>query len=74
MDKKNQSSDWGKKVLSKDQLDYAAEDVRFLVSLEQILTGMLVREKRFELAEECFHFIQTQVKLDILEMKDTFEH
>ena len=74
MDKKNQSSDWGKKILTKDQLEYAAEDVRFLVSLEQILTEMLIREKRFELAEQCFQFVSTLIQLDFLEMKDTLEH
>ena len=26
IDKKNQSSDWGKKILTKEQLEYAAED------------------------------------------------
>jgi ribonuclease D len=74
LDKKNQSSDWGKKILTKDQLEYAAEDVRFLVSLEQILTEMLIREKRFELAEQCFQFVSTLIQLDFLEMKDTLEH
>lgn len=74
MDKKNQSSDWGKKVLTKDQIDYAAEDVRYLISLEGILTEMLIREKRHELAEECFKFVPTLIQLDYLEMKDTLEH
>lgn len=74
MDKKNQSSDWGKKILTKEQLDYAAEDVRFLISLEGILTGMLDRENRLVLAEECFKFIPTLVKLDYLELKDILEH
>ncbi|MCB1143133.1 MAG: ribonuclease D [Leptospiraceae bacterium] len=74
IDKKNQSSDWGKKILTKDQIDYACEDVRYLIALEQILTGMLVREKRMDLAQNCFGFIPTQIELDYLEMKDILEH
>jgi len=74
LDKKNQSSDWGKKILTKDQIEYAAEDVRYLISLEQLLTEMLLRENRYDLAEECFHFIPTLIQLDYLELKDTLEH
>jgi ribonuclease D len=74
MDKKNQSSDWGKKHLTKDQLEYAAEDVRYLISLEQILTEMLHRENRYDLAIECFEFLPTLIKMDFLEMKDVLEH
>lgn len=74
MDKKNQSSDWGKKILSKDQIEYACEDVRYLIALEQILTDMLVREGRLELAEKCFQFLSSQVELDLMELKEIFEH
>jgi ribonuclease D len=74
IDKKNQSSDWGKKILTKDQLEYAAEDVRYLISLEYQLTEILIREKRLELAEKCFAFLPTQIELDFLELKDILEH
>ncbi|BDA79857.1 ribonuclease D [Leptospira kobayashii] len=74
IDKKNQSSDWGKKILTKDQVDYASTDVRFLISLEQILTEMMIRENRFEIAQKCFNFLETQVELDLLEVPNLFEH
>lgn len=74
IDKKNQSSDWGKKILTKEQLEYAAEDVRYLISLEYQLTEILIREKRLELAEKCFAFLPTQIELDFLELKDILEH
>lgn len=74
IDKKNQSSDWGKKILTKDQVDYASTDVRYLISLSSILTEMMVREGRLDLAERCFQFLQTQVELDLLEMNHIFEH
>jgi ribonuclease D len=74
IDKKNQSSDWGKKILSKDQLDYAAEDVRYLISLEFQLTEILIRENRLDLAEKCFAFLPTLIELDYLELRDILEH
>ena len=74
IDKKNQSSDWGKKILSKDQLDYAAEDVRYLISLEFQLTEILIRENRLDLAEKCFAFLPTLIELDYLELRDFLEH
>lgn len=74
IDKKNQSSDWGKKNLSSDQLEYAAEDVRYLISLKQILSEILIRERRLELAEQCFSFLPTLIQLDYLELKEILEH
>jgi ribonuclease D len=74
LDKANQSSDWGKKILTKDQLDYACDDVRYLISLENILTEMLIRESRFELAMNCMNFLPSLVQLDIFEMKEILEH
>lgn len=74
LDKGKQSSDWGKKVLTKEQLEYATNDVRYLVALKHILTEMLVREERLELAEKCFGFLGNFVEMDIHELKDIFEH
>ncbi len=74
LDKRNQSSDWGKKNLSKEQLEYACEDVRFLISLQHILSEILIRENRMPLAEKCFATLPTLVELDILELKEIFEH
>lgn len=74
LDKTNQSSDWGKKILTKEQIAYACEDVRYLIALQYALTEMLIRESRLELAEKCFAFLPTQVELDLLDMKEIFEH
>ncbi|WCL48234.1 ribonuclease D [Leptospira sp. GIMC2001] len=74
MDKGKQSSDWGKKILSKEQLEYAAGDVKYLIALKHILTEMLVREGRLEYADKCYGFLGTLVDMDLLELKDIFEH
>ncbi|MDV2993717.1 MAG: Ribonuclease D [Chroococcidiopsis sp. SAG 2025] len=75
LDKSAQSSDWGNAAnLSEEQLRYAANDVRYLISLRQKLTEMLKREERWELAQTCFQTLPTIVALDLLQFKDLFEH
>ncbi|AFY49335.1 ribonuclease D [Nostoc sp. PCC 7524] len=75
LDKTAQSSDWGNAAnLSEAQLSYAANDVRYLLSVQQKLTAMLEREERWQLAQECFQVLPTIVSLDLLQFKDLFEH
>ena len=75
LDKSAQSSDWGNAVnLSEKQLSYAANDVRYLLSVQQKLIEMLKREERWELAQQCFQCLPTIVLLDLLQFKDLFEH
>ncbi|MEB3177905.1 MAG: ribonuclease H-like domain-containing protein [Nostocaceae cyanobacterium] len=75
LDKSAQSSDWGNaENLSDTQLSYAANDVRYLLSVKQKLIEMLQREERLELALECFQCLPTVVALDLLQFKDIFEH
>ena len=65
LDKFNQTSDWGAKKLSKDQLTYAAQDVLFLHKLKFKLDEILIREGKMNLALECFENLKTRVKLDL---------
>ena len=75
LDKSAQSSDWGNAAnLSERQLRYAANDVRYLLSIRQKLTLMLKREERWELAQACFESLPTIVSLDLLQFKELFEH
>ncbi|MGH1397084.1 MAG: ribonuclease H-like domain-containing protein [Trichormus sp.] len=75
LDKTAQSSDWGNASnLSEAQLSYAANDVRYLIGVQQKLTAMLQREERWELAQQCFQVLPTIVSLDLLQFKDLFEH
>ncbi|MGF1990654.1 ribonuclease D [Nostoc linckia z18] len=75
LDKTAQSSDWGNAAnLSEAQLSYAANDVRYLLSIQKKLTEMLKREERWELAQQCFKVLPTIVSLDLLQFKDLFEH
>ncbi|MBD2448216.1 ribonuclease D [Nostoc sp. FACHB-152] len=75
LDKSSQSSDWGNAAnLTEAQLSYAANDVRYLISVQQKLSEMLKREERWQLAQECFQVLPTIVSLDLLQFKDLFEH
>ncbi|RMH77492.1 MAG: ribonuclease D [Cyanobacteria bacterium J007] len=75
LDKSAQSSDWGNADnLSEAQLSYAANDVRYLLSVRQKLMKMLQREERWELAQQCFSCIPVFVSLDLLQYKDLFAH
>ena len=75
LDKSAQCSDWGDaENLSDAQLRYAANDVRYLISMRQKLTAKLQREGRWELAQDCFKVLPTLVALDILQYEDIFSH
>lgn len=63
--KQQQSSDWGRDVLSEAQINYAASDVLYLHQLRSILDGMLEREGRKEIAQACFDFLPTRAQLDL---------
>jgi ribonuclease D len=63
--KEQQSSDWGATTLSEEQLRYAAADVLHLHALRTRLDTMLEREKRTELARNCFDFLPARALLDL---------
>ncbi|MBM0743825.1 ribonuclease D [Phormidium sp. CLA17] len=75
LDKSAQSSDWGNAAnLSDEQLRYAANDVRYLISAREKLITMLKREERWQLAQDCFQCLSTITALDLLQYQNIFEH
>ncbi|XHU95913.1 MAG: ribonuclease D [cyanobacterium endosymbiont of Rhopalodia gibba] len=75
LDKSSQSSDWGNASnLSEVQLNYAANDVLYLLSIQQKLMAMLKREGRWKLAQSCFDCIPIFVDLDLGQYRNIFEH
>ena len=74
--KEQQTSDWGAKELTQDQLYYAASDVLYLEELKKKLDALLKRENRLEIAKACFKFLPTRAKLDLYGWieQDIFEH
>lgn len=75
LDKRFTSSDWGNaENLSREQYDYAANDVRYLLDARDKLTDMLKREGRLQLAQRCFQVVPVLVALDILQYQNIFDH
>lgn len=70
LNKHQQSSDWGTSQLSQEQLAYAAGDVLYLHALRDKLNVMLKREGRMDMANECFNFLPTRAKLDLMGWPD----
>ena len=76
LDKQNQTSDWGKEMLTEAQLRYAASDVLFLHQIKIKLDQILKRENKEDIAKNCFNFLKTRSELDIIgfENLDIFAH
>jgi len=74
LSKEHQTSDWGKKEYSDDQIKYAANDVLHLHKIKEELDKILIRENKVELAEKCFQFLETRTDLDLCGLGDIFEH
>jgi len=74
--KQQQTSDWGSEKLSHAQIEYAASDVLYLHQLREKLTKLLEREDRVSVATDCFSFLPTRAKLDIMGWIDfdIFQH
>ena len=65
LDKQQQTSNWGAKELSQEQLAYAASDVLYLHALRNNLEDMLKEVNRTELAKACFEFLPVRGDLDL---------
>ena len=75
LDKQAQSSDWGRvDDLTKKQLIYAANDVRYLLKAKQRLEEMLRREDRWDLAKKCFQCVPIFSELDRRRFTNIFDH
>jgi ribonuclease D len=64
-DKEQQLSDWSVKVLSEQQLQYAANDVLYLHQIQKYLSRKMRTEKMEKHFKKCLEFLPTQVDLDI---------
>lgn len=74
LDKGMQKSDWLTSQLSKEQIRYAIADVRYLENLLLILREELRSTGKIELADACFDYIPTKVRLELDGYLDIFEY
>tara|TARA_B100001063_G_scaffold216135_1_gene217553 strand:- start:199 stop:831 length:633 start_codon:yes stop_codon:yes gene_type:complete len=76
LDKNEQTSDWSKKKLSKQQVQYAINDILYLKELRMILQTNLEELKRIKIFNSIMKFLETRVELDLMgwENTDIFAH
>ena len=73
--KKEQQSDWGNPNLSNKQINYAAQDTKYLFEIKDKLKIMLEREKRIDIFNQCMKAIPILVNMEIAGYKlNIFEH
>ena len=76
LDKTEQTSDWSQKKLTKQQIQYAMNDVIYLSDLKKNLEAKLLEAKRLKTFKSIMNFLDTRVELDLMgwENTDFFSH
>jgi len=76
LDKTEQTSDWSQKKLTKQQIQYAMNDVLYLSDLKKNLEAKLSEAKRLKTFKSIMKFLDTRVELDLMgwENTDIFAH
>ena len=76
LDKSEQTSDWSQKKLTKQQIQYAMNDVLYLSDLKKNLEAKLLEAKRLKTFKSIMNFLDTRVELDLMgwENTDIFAH
>ena len=76
LDKTEQTSDWSQKNLTKQQIQYAMNDVIYLSDLKKNLEAKLLEAKRLKTFKSIMNFLNTRVELDLMgwENTDIFAH
>ena len=76
LDKTEQTSDWSQKKLTKQQIQYAMNDVIYLSDLKKNLELKLLEVKRLKTFKSIMNFLDTRVELDLMgwENTDIFAH
>ena len=70
LSKEQQTSDWGAPELTEAQLEYAANDVRYLHRLKELLDAKLKREGRMRIAQAAYEFLPIRAAMDIAGFED----
>jgi ribonuclease D len=76
LDKTEQTSDWSQKKLTKQQIQYAMNDVIYLSDLKKNLEAKLLEVKRLKTFKSIMGFLDKRVQLDLMgwENTDIFAH
>ncbi len=71
LDKTEQTSDWSQKNLTKQQIQYAMNDVIYLSDLKKNLEAKLIEAKRLKTYKSIINFLDTRVELDLMGWENT---
>lgn len=74
LNKSQQISNWRSKLLSDDQMEYAINDVRFLLELWSVIREKLNADGKLDIAQNCFDFLPTQSRLENLGIENIFKY
>lgn len=74
LDKSQQTSDWSQLELSEDQVNYALNDVRYLIDLWSKLEKQLVERELLEIAQKCYDFLPSQAILSNKGFENIFSY
>ena len=66
IDKKEQSSNWSNKRLTKDQIQYALNDVKYLDEIYKVFNSELKKKSLTIEYKEILSFLETRVNLDLM--------
>lgn len=74
MNKNQQSSYWGNETYTKEQIEYAANDVVHLHAIYDYLKNILDREGKYNLALTCCNFVPVFADLDYYGYQGVLDH
>ncbi|GED34866.1 ribonuclease D [Brevibacillus centrosporus] len=74
IDKRQQLSDWTREQLSDEQIEYAINDVRYLVDLWLRLESELKEKGLLKYARNCFFFLPTQAFIENQGIPNIFQY
>lgn len=74
IDKGQRLSNWSRRELTREQIEYATNDVRYLTRLWVELERELIAENKYELARKCFDFLPTQAVLENMNIEQIFRY
>lgn len=74
IDKGQRLSNWSRHELTREQIEYATNDVRFLKPLWVKLESELVTANKYDIARSCFNFLPTQAVLENMKIEQIFRY
>lgn len=74
LDKSERLSNWATSQYSKNQIEYAINDVKYLNELWNIQKNLLQKVGRLDLAYKCFEFIPAQIEIENLGYNNIFTY